>query len=233
MEMDIAKVIHDYSRVDFNKEKSVVYVPTKMFDAKGITLHDLMLGFSLLSKHGVSNHEQCKGQMERTSGENEWHFNEISEADIENWRKNDEEMLDSIENAWRITIDPKKIAAFVNKQKSVVSTQTPIDKLVLYYKDEGIVFKDTKEKSYSMARNGAPFKVFKYLIDNPNADYELSTQDMASELDMTSARLRNEFGKLNKATADELDLKGSLKLIEAKQGSGYRLNPRIEIIKIG
>lgn len=230
--MEIAKIIYNYSRVDFDKERGIVYVPKAAFDKEQITLHDLMLGFSLLSKHGVLNHEQCKGQMERMSGENEWHFNEVTTTDIENWeRSNDVDMLDSIETAWRITVDQKKLGAFVKKPKAAIETMEPKEKLVLFYADEGTIY--TKDKTYPVARDGVPFKVFKYLADNPNTTYELSTKDMASELDMTTARLRNEFLKLKKSAASRLELKGSLALIEAKQGSGYRLNPRIEVIKTG
>lgn len=62
--MEIAKIIYNYSLVDFDKENGTVYVPATAFKKQSMTLHDLMLGLSLLSKHGVRSHEQCKGQME-------------------------------------------------------------------------------------------------------------------------------------------------------------------------
>lgn len=231
MEMKIAGIIHNYSLVDFNKERGVVYVPVAAFEKEGVTLHDLMLGFSLLSKHGVHNHEQCKGQMELMSGENVWHFQEVAETDIASWEKSgDVEMLNSIETAWCISIDPKKIAAFVKKPKRTDEQTQQTDKTILYFKNDGELFRNEKQRR-PLKKDGMQFRIFRYLSENPNTDYEITTEDMATALGIKAPQLRNEMGKLKRGVEGSLALKGTFALIETKRFNGYRLNPRIEIIE--
>jgi len=83
-----------------------------------------------------------------------------------------------------------------------------------------------------MKKDGIPFKIMEYLSLNQNTDYGLSTEDMASQLDMPTARFRNELNKLRKGLEEPLGLKGSLKLIESKRFNGYRINPQIEIVEM-
>lgn len=234
MERRIAEIIYQYSLVDFDKKLGAVHIPMSALTEHGLTYNQVTLGFSLLSKHGVNNFEQCRGRAERDSGKAQQHFQVIPQTDIDVWEQSgDKEHLEAIEPAWRVFINQKKIEAFLKKPKITTSTPVqPTDKVVLYFTSRGELFRDDKHR-LSMKKDGVPFKVFKYFFENPNHDYdpELTTDDMAAALDMKAQLLRNEINKLKKAAVTSLGLKDSLSLFQNKRFSGYRLNPQIAIIE--
>ena len=99
----------------------------------------------------------------------------------------------------------------------------------LFLNKDGDLYREPKSKfCYPLQKDQEPLRVVLYFVKNPNSGYKDSTRMIALSLEKDPQYLRTEIGKINRIAINRLGL-GKEKLIQAKQKSGYRLNPKIKI----
>jgi len=102
-------------------------------------------------------------------------------------------------------------------------TKTSISELCL--NSVGDLWREPKDKyCYSMMEAKERLALVKFLAEHHSEKY-IQTQIIASALNKDAQYVRSEIGKIN--TAAQRNLK--LKLIDSKQGSGYRINSKVKI----
>ncbi len=138
----------------------------------------------------------------------------------------EEPKTDEDVEVYEIEIVPGRLAQMA---KGHSTTSQPNDSVILHLNKDGDLYKDPREKfTHEMKGSGIPLKILRYFIDNPNTDYEETTETMALNIGMKAEQLRKEIGKMRSKIKSNLKL--SSPLIEARQNSGYRLNPKVEIV---
>jgi len=205
-----------------------VGVPVKYFEQKSFGHHDVKIALSILTKSGaVQNYHRCWGHndIDKQSG-----TVSFTEVDTKEPKEKFEGVVQAFE-AYHILIksdilkqlaQPSKKSARSSKAKEDVAIQ-------LFLDNDGDLYKEPKKSyCYPLLQNKEPLKLILYFIKNPNRSYEESTQMIALSLEKDPQYLRAEIGKINRIALNRLGL-GKEKLIQAKQNSGYRLNPKIKI----
>lgn len=94
----------------------------------------------------------------------------------------------------------------------------------LYLDPVGNLWREPRSRyCYEMGQKSNRHKILRYLTENKG--YQ-STDDIARLLGGTNHQnIRTEIGKIKEKAENLLGIKG-LKVIEARQGSGYRINPK-------
>src|SRR5260221_51976 len=101
--------------------------------------------------------------------------------------------------------------------------------MVIRLNSTGDLYREPKESFfYPMTKQGVPLKILRYFANNPNTEYESDTAETAAGIGMSADQLRKEINKMRSPIKDALKLK--VPIIEGRKGSGYRLNPNIEIV---
>jgi len=222
MDMDtntftIANIINEHHLASGD---DLVGIPVKSFEQRGFGHHDVRIVLSILTKNGaVKKYHRCWGHTAIEKGIAR--YEEVSQT-----KPKTTENVEAYE-AYHIDIEPKILKQFVGQTN--VAGKVKKDGLIeLVLDKDGDLYKETKEKfCYPLHKDQEPFKVLLYFIKNQGRGYE-STRDVAFSLNKDVQYLRTEIGKINRIAAGRLGL-GKNKLIEAKQNSGYRLNPHITI----
>lgn len=106
--------------------------------------------------------------------------------------------------------------------------QLPISGLILYLDNYGNLWHGDKEKNcYPMDAKSGRFFIFKYLVDNKGFQ---ETAAISSALGgKNTQNVRTEIGKIRSNISKYLGIDGK-DLIEVKDGSGYRINPKYQIV---
>jgi len=119
-------------------------------------------------------------------------------------------------------VEPIKIA---NNPLLPVAKKTKTFTGELYLNSIGDLWREPKDKyCYSMMEAKERLALVKFLAEHQGERY-IKTQIIASALSKDAQYVRSEAGKINIASQRNL----KLKLIDSKQGSGYRINPALKI----
>lgn len=101
------------------------------------------------------------------------------------------------------------------------------DLINLCLNSDGDLWREPKEKyCYPMMKSGERLKIVRFFAENMSPGF-IETQNIALKLDKKTQYIRSEIGKINRKAKHKLKLK--VKMIEGKQGNGYRLNSVIKI----
>lgn len=200
-----------------------VGVPIKSFENKGLGHHDVRIALSILSKNGaVLGYHRCWGHSTMEKGITR--YTEVSTAKP---KTKDAEGVEAYE-AYHITIKPSVLRQFIQQPKTGARRKIVAEFIELTLDNDGDLYKEPKKTyCYQLHESQEPLKILLFFLKHPNHKYE-STQTIAFELDKKPQYLRTEIGKINRIASSRLGL-GKEKLIQAKQNSGYRLNPKIKI----
>lgn len=221
--LTIANLIFDHYLASGNK---YVGVPVNSFEQRKLGHHDVKITLSILIKNGAiqSSYHRCWGHTILENGSTS--YVEVSETKPRDIK--DDDGIKQYE-AYHITVEPNALKQFVGQPQS--ATKPKKEGVVeLFLNNEGDLYKEPKNKfCYPLQKNQEPLRVVLYFIKNPNSGYQDSTQMIALSLGKDPQYLRAEIGKINRIAINRLGLVKE-KLIQAKQNSGYRLNPKIKII---
>lgn len=204
-----------------------VGVPVEYFKQKSYGHHDVRIALSILTKNGaVKYYHRCWGHNDIDKKSGTMSFGEV---DIKQPKKKFEGVVSAFE-AYHITIKPDVLKQLA-QQKKIGVRQSKVVKdgfIELALDNDGDLYREPKKTyCYQLHESQEPLKILLFFLKNPNHNYE-STQTIAFELGKNPQYLRTEIGKINRIAANRLCL-GKEKLIQAKQNSGYRLNPKIKI----
>ncbi len=99
-------------------------------------------------------------------------------------------------------------------------------KNTVYLNDDGDLYRKDKETyCYNMHTAKIRLEIIKYLINH--SDYN-KVEDIREYTDSTSEKsVREAIRSINSNVSRHLNIKG---FIESRQGSGYRINPKFEIV---
>lgn len=217
--LNIANIINEHHLANGD---NFVGVPVKSFEQRGLGHHDVRIALSILTKNGaIKEYHRCWGHSETERGI--VRYNEVSLVKPKTAR-NDIEAYE----AYHVTIEPKALSRFVSQSKVLAGKAKKDGVVELTLDNDGDLYKEPKEKfCYQLHTDQEPLKIVLYFIKRQGLGFE-STKMTALSLEKDPQYLRAEIGKINRIAASRLGL-GKEKLIEAKQNSGYRLNPRILI----
>ena len=96
----------------------------------------------------------------------------------------------------------------------------------LHLDESGDLWREPKNKHcYSMMEAKERLNIVRTLVANQTSKF-VPTQNLASGLGKNTAYIRSEIGKINKIAKSKFNAK----LIENKQGSGYRIYPNIKVL---
>lgn len=215
-DVSLARIIEEHY---ITQKHNPTCVPVEHLQAKGFDISDSQNALWRLKERGIiKDYERGWGFLEKQEdGKTIFIITREEEPDDDS---------DDFE-AYKIEIIPKRLAQMVGIHPEA---SKPGDVVILRLSKRGDLFREPKEKfCHEMQGKAIPLKILKYFINNPNEDYELSTKDIALDLDMEPQRLRNEINKIRDSVKNSLGLK--IDLFESRQGDGYRLNPKIEILQ--
>lgn len=198
-------------------------IPIKDFIKKKLDETDIRLALRRLrDKEIIDEYHYCFGFYEKIKEKNkpkESKFKFI-ETGKEAQFQDDPSQAEYEFCAYCIKInEPTFKATFINRKDK---------KIILFLDKDANLYREPKNKyCYSLFEQKKPLKIIIFLTEKQGKDYIL-TPDIAFATETTNSQyVRAEIGKMNKAVSSRLKLK--FKLIESKQNSGYRLNPKVKI----
>lgn len=199
------------------QKTSPVYVPTSHVEAKGFDTSDTNNALWRLKDNGaIKKYRRCWGFFEVQNGKKKFVITSANE-----------QQTDEDAEVFEVEVVLGRLAQMTKNRGGVSKTN---DAVVLHLNKNGDLFKEPREKfCYEMMGAKVPLKILRYFIDNPNTEYEQSTEDIASSIGMKAEQLRKDIGEMRRTIKNRLKL--PLELFEGRQGSGYRLNPKVEIIQ--
>lgn len=101
-------------------------------------------------------------------------------------------------------------------------------KIILNLEGNGDLWRDPKSKyCYRLMESKERLSIVKFFAGNQTAQY-IETKEVALASRKDKEYVRREIGRINRIVQNKLKTK-KIKLIEGRQGSGYRLNPGIKI----
>ena len=106
-------------------------------------------------------------------------------------------------------------------------TSKKTEQILLYLDKNGNLWKEPKERyCYQMMEAKNRLNIIKILVkyQTKTSNY-FPTEELAKAIGKNTEYVRSEKGKINRIAKNKL----KLKLIDKKQGSGYRINPDIKI----
>ena len=225
MEKDIKTITNIIYQHYLASEDKLIGVPIKSFEQRGFGHHDVRIALSILTKDGaVKDYHRCWGHnsIDKKTGAMTY-----DEVDTKQPKEKFEGVVPAFE-AYHITIEPNALKKFVSQPKAGTHRKAKDEPVELILDNDGGLYREPKKTyCYPLHESKEPLKILLFLLKNPNHRYE-STQVIAFELKKDPQYLRTEIGKINRTAANRLGL-GKEKLIQAKQNSGYRLNPKIQI----
>lgn len=208
----LAHVINEHFLTQKNNPTAV---PVEHLNAKGFDISDTRNALMRLKERGVITEiRHGWGFLEKAKGGKLIFV--IRSAEDLNDDSGDVE-------AYVIKVAPARIAQMIDGNK-------PAGAKTLYLNKDFDLYREPKrDYCYKMDKKGIPLKILKYFANTQGDEYE-NTKMIASDLGMKSGQLRTEIGKLRTAVGERLGLGKNVQFIESRQGSGYRLNPKIEIV---
>lgn len=208
----LAQVIDEHFRT---QKQNPLFVPLEHLKAKGFDLSDSNNSLWRLKENGiVHQYKHCWGSFEiKKTGKKVF---VVTGTD----KHTDEDV-----EVYEVKIAPEKISRLSSNEQSG-------ERISFYLDKNGDLYKEPRAKfCYAMKGKGIPLKILNHFIDHPNTDYQESTVEMAEHLNISDKQLRTEIGKIKSKTRSIFELSDDIELIESRQNSGYRLNPKIEIIR--
>jgi len=208
-----AQIINEYFLTQKNNK---IYIPVRHFESKGLDISDSSNALWRLKDDGIIKH--CKHC---------WGFWEVKNHKMDFVLTSEEEpKTDEDIEVCQIEINPGRLTQVTKTQKEEPKQENI---LILRLNKNGDLYRDPKEKfCYEMAGKGVPLKILKYFAENPNREYENDTGALARGINTNKDQLRKDINKM--VPIIKTRLKMNEKIIEGRKNSGYRLNPKIEII---
>ena len=104
-------------------------------------------------------------------------------------------------------------------------------KLVLYFSADGDLWRPPKDRYLSpFNKNEGLYKLFHYLVSNQEAGF-IKTKKITDDITKTEDYVRDAVRTINRKTHNLLTGFGEKeKLIEGRRISGYRINPKLQIV---
>lgn len=221
----VIELLTDYLKTIALNKDGFIGVLLRDFSAKGLDEADTRLVLRRLQDNGViQEYRRCFGFTEKEVGQSKFYFMETGE---EPQFSDDPDQADLEEPAYAIKINESGFKAALKGKRVIKKNEI----IILHLDGDGNLYKEPKEKyCYPFLKGQEPLKIILYFVKNPNTKYTQSTAEIALNLNKDAQRLRAEIGKINRNATVRLGLRKSEKLIDSKQNSGYRLNPKIKIL---
>ena len=198
------------------QKNNTVYIPARHLEAKGFDISDSNNALWRLKDSGIiKQYKHC------------WGFWEVKNhkktfvVTSEEAPKTDEDV-----EVYQTEIIPGQLTQAARTQKEEHKQEIV---LILHLNKNGDLYRDPKEKfCYEMAGKGVPLKILTYFAENPNREYESDTGMLAQDIIIDKDQLRKDINKMVPMIKSRLKM--TEKIIEGRKNSGYRLNPKIEIV---
>jgi len=204
----IVQIINEY----FHTQKTnPLYIPSEHLKAKGFDLSDVSNSLWRLKENNViSKYKLC------------WGFFEIKKSKKVFIVTGEERHTDEDFEVYELKVNPQQIDALLINHSND-------DKQVFYLNSNCDFYREPKDKhNYEMKGKGIPIKILEYFIDSPNSNYDRDTLEVAQDIGISDKQLRTEIGKMRTKIKDVF---GVDNFFESRKNSGYRLNPKVQIIK--
>ena len=137
------------------------------------------------------------------------------------------EYVESEESYW---IDfPEDFRVQAKKYLNTLSVKNDTSKLIINFDTKGNLWHGDRDLAcYTMESSKGRFKIFKYLIDNNDGNFIL-TSDIANHFGKKDQNIRSEIGKIRNLVEASIGVED---IIENDTGNGYRLNPNYKILPV-
>ena len=193
-------------------------LPVEHLNAKGLDFSDTRNALMRLREKGVIiSYKHGWGFLENRSGGMKV-FVRVGEEDPTDG--------EGAFEAYEVQFAPGRLSQAIKQSAKASKTD---NSYVLHLNKNGDLYREPKEKfCYEMKGKGNPLKILRYFAENPNTNYEQDTRSAATNIGISADQLRKEINKMNSPIKSRLRLKDSL--LKGRRGSGYRLNPDIEIV---
>lgn len=136
------------------------------------------------------------------------------------------------ETRYSIKLNKEKFEKFYKKLSSdTFKSSTPEGGMVFYLDNDGNFWHDPKDKfCYPMGKTSERLKILSYLVDN--SGYQ-SPKVLSEYLNGKNTQtIRTEVRKIRDNIAKFLGIKGKKEVIDSKQDSGYRINPKHKVFRV-
>ena len=193
-------------------------LPVEHLNAKGLDFSDTRNALMRLREKGVIiSYKHGWGFLENRSGGMKV-FVRVGEEDPTDG--------EGAFEAYEVQFAPGRLSQAIKQSAKASKTD---NSYVLHLNKNGDLYREPKEKfCYEMKGAGNPLKILRYFAENPNTNFTESTDTIASNLEIETTQFRGDVGKMRRMIKSRLEL--SVVPIVSRQGNGYRLNPKIEIV---